>query len=352
MLWAVAACDPGGEAPRPLVLVADETWAFIPVDGMVCADGSQGGVFANRSDRSEDVVLFFRGGGICFDSGTCLFDAPMLDGLGADPLAAFVDEGAGRTGIFDRQDPTNPLQDATFLVFPHCTGDFHVGDVQQEHDYLGTLHQRGYRNVTAALGRIVATFPDPARVVVAGFSAGGVGAAGNYHQIANAFARDGRAPPLLMVDAGPLMRPPYLATSSQAQLRTAWNLDATLGPFCPECLTDGFHRVLERNRLLHPGMQSSLACAYDDGVVRLLYQVVGSGPYLSDGSLLHSGLLDLASYTGSLGDPPDGSRHRNFFYAGERHGALEVAPLADTPGLATFLADQLDGLPAWTNVEP
>jgi hypothetical protein len=49
--------------------------------------------------------------------------------------------------------------------------------------------------------------------------------------------------------------------------------------------------------------------------------------------------------------PSDGA-HRSFYYVGERHGALTVAPLSATPGLASFLAAQLSDDPAWTSVIP
>ena len=91
------------------------------------------------------------------------------------------------------------------MVFvPYCTGDFHAGNNVATYDVFGPrpYHHVGRRNVEALLPRIQATWPAPARVVVAGSSAGGFGATLSYDIIRRAYAGAAVA---LVNDAGPLL---------------------------------------------------------------------------------------------------------------------------------------------------
>jgi hypothetical protein len=63
-------------------------------------------------------------------------------------------------------------------------------------------------------------------------------------------------------------------------------------------------------------------------------------------------LLDYSAWTAGLPAPDSSTRHREFYYWGDRHGALVVAPLSATPGLAQFLQAQLDDAPEWGSVIP
>src|SRR5690606_21311316 len=126
---------------------------------------------------------------------------------------------------------------------------------------------------------VVPTFTDATRVVLAGFSAGGVGISASYHQIAEAFESFDQPPPYLIIDGGPFMRPPFLSESAQATLRERWGLDETIGSFCPSCLEEGFHDLYRVNATLHPGLRASLVCTYEDSVVRLLYGVLNGEPF-------------------------------------------------------------------------
>lgn len=331
---------------EPIDVVALETWVWVGLPEMTCSDGSAGGFAANFTDASRDLVIYLQGGGICYDAVTCAGGgAPTT--VGDDPLRTALDGSirAGR-GIFDRTDPSNPLRDSSFVVLPHCTGDHHTG--HRISTYRGrTYHHLGYTNITRMLERVAPTFADGGRVVVAGFSAGGVGIAANYHQIADAFESFDQPPPFLVVDAGPFLRPPYLNERAQETLRASWALDATIGTFCPRCLEDGFHEVYRVNAELHPGLRASLVCSGEDSVVRLLYGVL-NGERL-DGAAMTEGLLDLADWTDGIEEAIAPSRFEVFYYGGERHGALNAAALSETPGLSAFLSAQL-GTGTWDGV--
>ena len=344
------AARPGGGDFGPPIVVDEaqlEQWVWVPEPAMRCADGSEGGFAVNFTAQSRELVVYLFGGGVCYDLTTCTVDQPLLQGLGDDPLEFLFGPGetGGSVGIFDRDDATNPFRRGNFVVLPHCTGDGHAANRVSTYPPLAPVQQVGYANVTAALRRIVPTFRDASRVTFAGFSAGGIGVSVNYHQLASAFEAVGQPPPLLINDAGPTLREPYLSRAAQEKLIAGWGLDETLGSWCPECLTGGLALGQRRLAELHPGMRSSVVCATSDVVVFGLYALLNGGT-----SSLEDGLLDLSDWIASYQQEVAPTRQREFLYAGDRHGATVVAPLAATPGLAEFLQAQLDDDPSWASV--
>jgi hypothetical protein len=328
-------------------------WRWIAVEEMRCANDTTGGFFASVSEEPRDLVIFFGGGGVCYDPVSCLIDTPLLLGMGPAPLPVWLGDQQSYSGIFDRNDPSNPFRDASFMFFPHCTGDGHTADKVTMYPGMAPIHQVGYANVQEAMRIIAPTFENVERVTVAGFSAGGIGSLANYHQIAWLFECLGHAPPLLIDDAGPTLRKPYLSDIAQASLKAGWGLDETFADLCPECGTDGYHLALQKIRELHPGARTALVSAYGDGVVRQLYSLLSLDPTMAnDANVLRNGLLDYSAWTAGLPAPDSSTRHREFYYWGDRHGALVVAPLSATPGLAQFLQAQLDDAPEWGSVIP
>lgn len=333
-------------APIEVARSAHETWVWEPVPAMRCADGSPAGVVVNLTERSRDAVIFFQGGGACWNELTCAVQPGNLRPMGDDPLATWMSDGEhAQSGIFDRDDPTNPLRDASYVVIPYCTGDLHLGDAVAGYG----VHHVGYANVAAALTRIVPTFRHAPRVVVAGFSAGGVGAAASFHQIASAFERAGRRELFLVDDAGPVLRPPYLSALASHTIRAAWGLAGTIEPWCPECASEGYHAAYATSLRLHPGTRASVVCSYADSTVRVLYAALLSPV---ENGRLEAGLEDFASALDADAATYAPSEQRTLFYEGSHHGATETVALAATPGLADFLRAQLDGDPAWSNVRP
>jgi hypothetical protein len=331
----------------PIELEPDqyEKWVWISMPEMKCADGTEGGFAVNFTKRSPDLLLYLQGGGICYDALTCVSAAQSV---GPNPIASAL-EASVRNGVgaFDRNDPTNPFRDSSFVSVPHCTGDHHTGNKISTYGQK-TYHHVGYTNITRVAERLVPTFKAPGRVVLSGFSAGGVGITANYHQIATAFESVGKGSPYLVIDAGPFMRPPYLQKSAQERLRKNWGLDNTIGTFCKACSTDGFHAMYEVNSKLHPGLRSSLVCSYEDDVVVTLYRVMNLD--VLNLFRMKPGMIDLADWKASIAPTVTPSMHRVFYFHGKRHGSLTF-PLGDTPGLVDFLKGQL-GTGNWPSVRP
>jgi hypothetical protein len=135
-----------------------------------CARGEPYSFWVRRADPAK-LVIFFQGGGGCWSAETCAPGSRWFDDA--------VDESDNplyQQGIFDFERPDNPFRDWSFVFVAYCTGDIHTGT--REFDWGGfTVRHVGRTNAEAALARAFERFPAPGRVLVAGCSAGSVGAA-------------------------------------------------------------------------------------------------------------------------------------------------------------------------------
>ena len=148
--------------------------AILGGEDCVCADGSPYYYWVREADPTK-VVFYLEGGGACFTGASCSFTNGNYD-PDVDPNdPAEHPDNAG--GIFDFDNPLNPLRDYSFVGAPYCTGDVHLGN--RTNDYGGGLfvHHNGFVNANTALAEAVKRFGDATEVVVAGTSAGSASAA-------------------------------------------------------------------------------------------------------------------------------------------------------------------------------
>lgn len=161
--------------PEP-VSTSGEWTAFNSGEDCRCADGSDYHFWVREGDPSK-VVFYLQGGGACFGRDNCAFDGA---GNSYDPdtnIADSADNPSVWGGIFDLDNPLNPVKDHSFVVALYCTGDVHLGD--RTNDYGGGLivHHNGFVNANTALDAAVERFGGATEVVVAGSSAGSASAA-------------------------------------------------------------------------------------------------------------------------------------------------------------------------------
>jgi hypothetical protein len=136
-----------------------------PADCM-CADGAPWAYFV-REANPEKVVFLLDGGGACFSAETC---AP---GAGQYKEAIGYDGGFSETnGVFDLDNPDNPLADYTMVFVPYCTGDVHAGNITKDYGNGVVIEHKGFVNGSTALNALAERFPDTDELVVAGVSAG------------------------------------------------------------------------------------------------------------------------------------------------------------------------------------
>jgi Pectinacetylesterase len=139
---------------------------------------ARGGRFAfwTRQGSSEELVVYFQGGGGCWDYRTCRPGSTWFKDAVSD-----ADDPTGEAGILDPDDPRNPFRRAFMVYVPSCTGDVYIGDHDQTYTSAAgdqvTIRHRGHVNAVAALRWTYRHLRGPRSVLVTGCSAGSVGSA-------------------------------------------------------------------------------------------------------------------------------------------------------------------------------
>jgi len=128
-----------------------------------------------RPGTSNNLLVYYRGGGSCWDAKSCRFGSEFYyDTVSTSSIPDFP-----LLGIFDLENPENPFKDYYMVMIPICTGDIHWGNKTAEYataDGLEfTIEHRGFINASAARDWVFANFTAPESIFVAGCSAGGVG---------------------------------------------------------------------------------------------------------------------------------------------------------------------------------
>jgi hypothetical protein len=257
-------------------------WNWVDFPDATCIDGSPAGIGV-RYGISDELVIFFEGGGGCFNEVTCglfyasfaHFDQLTFDLLWQDTIL--------QSGIFSTSTADNPVRDWNFIYVPYCTGDVHAGaspNTPVPGFAFGQPQQFvGYTNVQHFLDRIVPTFADTSHVLVTGISAGGFGAAFNYDRIADAFTPSAVT---LIDDSGPPLTDPWLVPCLQSTWRELYNLDATLPPGCAQCFQDNGGGIYNMGHYLsqkHADQTLGLISAEQDLTIRTFfgYGIQGMG---------------------------------------------------------------------------
>jgi len=265
------ASDETGSAPSPYVgepleVTPDSEWAWFDLPGVQCADGADSGVGVRHVPDSEGLVLYFKGGGACFNESSCALSMPQL-------LTGFDAIDANPDGLLDFDAPDNPLANYDIVYFPYCTGDVHAGTqsgatvdgLDEPWDFVG------HTNVLTALERIGPTFADAPRILVLGTSAGGIGALINFPSIAAGWPD---AEKFMLDDSGMLFRDAYLAPCLQQRMRQTWGLEGVLPTDCPECEAadgGGMSNYLTYLADRYPDTHFGLVASTRDLIVRIFF---------------------------------------------------------------------------------
>jgi hypothetical protein len=156
-------------------VTADPWETITPGGDTVCSDGSAYRFHVRRTSE-EKLLIFFNGGGACWNAATC-------DPRGKPTYRVTAGQGSGNDpreydGAFAPDNPENPFAEWSQVFVSYCTGDVHLGDREarysrDESDNFSVQH-RGRRNADAVLEYVYEEFPDPGVIMVAGGSAGAI----------------------------------------------------------------------------------------------------------------------------------------------------------------------------------
>ena len=227
-------------ADYPLLTVGGATsgWRWIPFPDSTCGNGSTTGLAIDLG-TTDDLLVFFDGGGACWNWATCNpLEATAVD-RGFDE-AKFITEARDfiPSSLTSRAHLPTALMGATIVFIPYCTGDVHGGDNVRTYSYLVdsvTWRHKGHANVLAFLKRLGATFPAPRKLVVAGSSAGGFGALVNYEAF-RWYWPDAQG--YLIDDSGPALVNNDVPADFRQGWFDAWRLGVATDPFCLDCRTN------------------------------------------------------------------------------------------------------------------
>lgn len=120
-----------------------------------------------RKGTSNNVLMYYQGGGACWSDVTCNGVGTMKKTAGAGDNPELVGLGFAK---FD--EPTNPFLDWTVVFVSYCTGDVHWGDNFSDYN----IWHHGRHNAAVAEQWAREHVLDPDTVVAAGSSAGSYGA--------------------------------------------------------------------------------------------------------------------------------------------------------------------------------
>ena len=150
-----------------------DPWETIAPGGATrCATGEAYRFHLREADPTR-LLVFFNGGGACWNAATC-------DPGGEPTYRVHAGPGSGNDpreygGAFDLDNPENPFRDWSQLFVSYCSGDVHLGARTASYEAEGgdvVVEHAGRANAEAALEGAYARFPAPQQVVVAGGSAG------------------------------------------------------------------------------------------------------------------------------------------------------------------------------------
>lgn len=173
-------------------------WNTIEPGGeTLCARGTEYAFFVRPGDP-ERLMIYFQGGGACWNALTCDPNQTFFD-----QRVGTVEEEIGRYGgVFDFDNPENPVSDYSIVFVPYCTADVHSGRSTRTYNNVSgdyTVAFNGFVNSQAALDWVYANYDAPQSLIVTGSSAGAYGAVFHAHYILERYPE---ADAVILGDAG------------------------------------------------------------------------------------------------------------------------------------------------------
>ncbi len=236
-------------APAPWAAAAFYVWETVTLPaatGASCGNGTPYRFFVNRALFTDDMTVTFEGGGACWDQAACegqgAYSAANPDGIPADYMSLPNAAAGGLVTPFSaRLDPfqATDTQGDNLVYLPYCTGDVHTGSrvvvyTDADPDHPRVEYHQGKANIKAAADWLKKHLGRPDRLVLTGFSAGGVGATANHAIVRDILKPRGRV--TLLADSGPLFNAPRGSTQQQSpslplheKIRETWGLDTPQG---------------------------------------------------------------------------------------------------------------------------
>ena len=244
-------CGPRASVPVPARGVNTKVTLPFAQYGTRCGNGSDYSFnlrLAPAGQPVERIVVHMEGGGLCIDGPDCATTNPGLFEAQSNGLPS--------AGMMSSTAATNPFRDWTKVGLPYCTQDLHIGGgVTTTFTNVAppfTVHRYGALNVRAAMryvrdliwAEMQASDPEGYRankpiVVFSGSSAGGYGAAYNYHWMLDdlGWVNTTAVPDAALGMDNGTFGVIALGTIVQPATFPGWNVAPFMPPYCttPDC---------------------------------------------------------------------------------------------------------------------
>jgi hypothetical protein len=141
-----------------------------------CARGGKYSFFVRKAN-TDKLLIYFEGGGSCYDAKTCHVGGGFFDDS-IDPQAQNDNPAYKSSGVFDLSNERNPFRNYNIVFVSYCTGDAFMGNKVVTYTYENNpfqIYYRGYENTRMVLRWTYQNFPKPDSVFAIGCSAGVVG---------------------------------------------------------------------------------------------------------------------------------------------------------------------------------
>lgn len=161
-------------------------WYYYSPKGCVCSNGEP--YFSTLKVGTENkLMVVFCGGGAAVDAYSAARPDVFPPTEAGEKNAFYAGDTfvlgyfEGRNGIAGNQYENNPFRDWSVVIIAYASGDFHCGTNDFEYDDpekgKGVCHHHGYLNYRAMAEKMKELVPNPDKLLVTGFSAGGFGTA-------------------------------------------------------------------------------------------------------------------------------------------------------------------------------
>ncbi len=164
--------------------------------------------FYFKQGKNDKLVVYFNGGGACWDDATCVTSLAKGDRPTYNPTVHQANSPIDAGGIFDDGNELNPFSDWNKVFIPYCTGDIHVGSSEVTYiDIDGSVtgyleapiivKHHGFDNFLAVREWLKDSFSTEEnskinkleKLLVTGSSAGGYGSTFNFPYLQDAFPK-------------------------------------------------------------------------------------------------------------------------------------------------------------------
>lgn len=205
-----------------------EGWIEIkPGGGTTCARGDEFSFFVNPGTTNK-VIVDFMGGGACWNDYTCSKETQTF----TDSVDSLKERAqAGLEGIYNRNNPLNPVKDWHHIIIPYCTGDIHWGHSQvnykNESGQRFQISHNGAVNAKTVINWVRKKYREPNTILTTGCSAGSYGSLYWTPQIRELFPKSNV---IQIGDGGAgVITPEFLKTNFPI-----WNANRNIPNWIPE----------------------------------------------------------------------------------------------------------------------